>query len=78
MQYQVIRHLKTKSKKLIVLGTAKEAKQYIENLGARFSNYSYIGDFPVYVDGNKTYSVQGLASIGVVCSLPKEERSVWA
>lgn len=78
MQYQVIQHLKTKSKKLAVLGTAEEAKKFIEGTGARFSEYSYIGDFPVFVDGHKTYSVQGLASIGVVCSLPKEERSIWS
>lgn len=79
MKYQVLKHLKTKSKLIKLCDTAYEAKKLLENeLGARFSEFSYMGGFPVFVDGYTTYSVQGLnEQYGVVVSLSGEDRAVF-
>lgn len=70
MVYQVIQHLKTKSKVLGVVDTPEQARNLLLTIGARFSEINYYGGFPIWVDGYKKYSVQGKnEEFGIVCSL---------
>ena len=80
MKYQIIKHNKTGSKKLAMVNTMAEAKEFVKNidtknLGMLFNGLSYIGQFPTFVDNkNKIYSIQGsVDGLGIVCSLPKED-----
>lgn len=80
MKYQVIKHLKSSSRVLAIVGTLEEAKATLyeklpKNTGIRFAGISYIGGFPQYEDTKgKMYSIQGYAEPwGIVCSLPQKE-----
>ena len=72
MKYQTIKHLKTKSKIIALSDTFSEALNIVP-IPAKFIELSYIGNFPVFTDGKYTYSIQGLADIGIVCSLPEKD-----
>ena len=76
MKYQALKQLKTKNKLLGVFKTLQEAHNFIRDTGATFMEFSYIGGFPVNVDTIKkrVFSIQGLADIGVVCSIPDAEK----
>ena len=75
MKYQVIKQLKTKSKQVALFSTLDEAKNYLNNINARFESLSYYGGFPFYsVDKKQTYSIQGLADgFNIVCSLSQRD-----
>ena len=76
MKYQALKGLKTKTKVLGIFNTLSEAHQAIVKAGGRFECFSYMGGFPAYVDDkNYHYNIQGLADIGVVCSLSDEEKN---
>ena len=74
MKYQALKGLKTKTKVLGIFDTLQEAHQVITMAGGIFQCFSYIGGWPAYSDNkNYHYNIQGLADIGVVCSIPKQE-----
>ena len=78
MKYQLIKHLKTKTKLLKMFETVQEAKKYIESTGARFNGLSYIGQFPIYVDGHSKYSIQGYhEEYKIVLGLNKEDLAIF-
>lgn len=76
MKYNVIRHLKTKSKSVGMFDKPSEAKQKLKELGAVWYETSYIGGFPLFNGDKGVYSVQGavMTDIGtsIICSLHKE------
>ncbi len=72
MQYQTIKHLKTKSKLISISDTFNAALREIP-IPAKFIELSYMGGFPIYTDGKYTYSIQGRSNIGIVCSLPEAD-----
>lgn len=77
MLYQVIQQLKTKSKLLKMCHTLLEAKQTLDEIGARYEGRSYYGGFPRFSLGSKLYSIQGAVEINfnnfIVCSLDNKE-----
>ena len=78
MKYQVLKQLKTKNKLLKLCDTLKEAKEYLQAIGASYNSLSYIGQFPIYVDGYKTYSIQGLhTGYNIVLGLSKEDLATF-
>lgn len=73
MQYQVIKHLKTKKKLIKLCDSLQEAINTINANGGRFNHLSYVGGFPVFRDDhNHLFSIQGLVS-NIVCSINKKE-----
>ena len=50
MLYQVLKGMKTKTKCLKVCSSLEEAHQTLKNLGAKFIELSYVGQFPTYKD----------------------------
>lgn len=78
MKYQVLKQLKTKTKRIALCDTINQALEtLVKNKGAKFIEFSYIGGFPVFEDSNQCiYSIQGLADIGVLCSLSKDDLKV--
>lgn len=78
MKYQIVKHLKSvKCKQIAVFNTIQEAKKHMESI-ARFVELSYMGRFPVYVDGKHTYSIQGQhEQLGIVLSLNKEDLAIF-
>lgn len=75
MKYQVVKQLKTKTKQVALLNTLDEAKNYLNNINARFESISYYGGFPIYsIDKKQIYSIRGLAeNFNIVCSLPQKD-----
>lgn len=75
MKYQALKRLKTKTKLLKLCDTLAEADQIIKQDGGIFNSFAYIGGWPVYVNeaNNLYYNIQGLADVGVVCSIPQQE-----
>lgn len=81
MTYQFIKHNKTGSRVLGRYAQPSEVKRAIAKLGLKFVELSYVGQFPVFSDGQKTYSVQGSVDMGsqsVVCSLGKEAQDYFS
>src|SRR3990167_5801264 len=76
MKYQVIKHLKTKTKQEALYETLDAARLLLSGkLAATFSGVSYIGQFPLFHDEKgTTYSIQGFSEPhGLVCSLSNED-----
>ncbi len=75
MKYQLLQHLKTKTKVLEIYDTLAECKSFAKQDGVKFEGLSYVGNFPTFSDNSgKFYSIQGLAEgLNIVCSLPKGE-----
>lgn len=74
MRYQLIQHLKTKSKVISIEPNVEATMQKLGELGAYFVGHSYIGNFPIFNANTKVYSVQGLADgLDIVCSLKAED-----
>lgn len=76
MKYNVIQHLKTKSKSIGIFNKPSEVKKKLKELGAVWYETTYIGGFPLFNGDKGVYSVQGavMTDIGtsILCSLPKE------
>jgi hypothetical protein len=78
MKYQVLKQLKTKSKCIALTDTLKEAKDILQTIGASYNGRSYIGDFPLFVDGHNHYSIQGLhTEYNIVLGLSKEDLATF-
>ncbi len=82
MKYQVIKHLKTKTKVLDICDTMNEADRVITEQDAMFKGFAYIGGFPIFYDDiGRRYSIQGLVPLvdggGVVCSIPHKELKIY-
>ncbi len=66
MKYQVLKHLKTKSKLVAMCDTLAEAQNVLAEKGATYWKLSYIGSFPIYTNAKDTYSIQGFVpTVGV-------------
>lgn len=75
MKYQLIQHLKTKSKVVEMYDSVEECKMFTKQPGVIFVSFNYIGGFPIYNANNKVYSIQGYSTeYGIVCSIPEEVR----
>lgn len=79
MKFQVIQHLKTKSKSklLKMCDSLIEAKGFLTVLGARYEGISYYGGFPTFSLKNKKFSIQGVVMLDsgdhLVCSLENKD-----
>ncbi len=74
MKYQLIQHLKTKSKVLTMYDTLADCHQFADQEAITFVGLNYIGNFPIFNGNGKVYSIQGYdTNYGIVCSLPKGE-----
>lgn len=80
MDYQVIKHLKTKSKCLGIFPSLEEAHKKVKSImtgGVKYEGRSYVGGFPTFQDEfHYTYSIQGAVDMGgqlVVCSINDKE-----
>ena len=74
MKYQLLKHNPSgRRSSLGMFDTINEAKKELARRELSFKELSYIGGFPIYEDDlGITYSIQGFADIGMVCSLSGE------